>query len=154
MKTLLALILFGCALSAQARLLETRDQCIKRYGATYRAYEKTFIEWKKNGITITAIFEGDACVRITYLRDSNIAFSSAEFAKLLAANSNGKIWSPYSEPASGKKGEIYLTQDEQLLAEKSFPYELVFKNLAHHPKDLKAIQDAHDIVSGKMVEGF
>jgi hypothetical protein len=152
---ILVIILCASALNVQARLMETSDQCIKRYGEPDRSTpDKTVFSWKKSGIQIMAHFVADACVQISYTRLSGIAFSNVECTKLMSANANGKVWSPFNGFEGSQTGDYYLTQDDSVLAEKRTPTMMVFKLLSHSPTDLEAVHEARDIAEGKKLEGF
>ncbi len=98
---ILALILVSCS-AAQARLMELRMGCLERYGEP-KSQSANRMLWIKEGIVITAEFQGDECAKISYRKikavgnDVYEAFSEAEIESLLAANANGRKWEKDSD---------------------------------------------------------
>ena len=95
MKTILTLIMLALCASAQARIGETVDECVKRYGKPekYDEAAKAFI-CNKDGVLILLWFTEGKCCKIVLVkqRDKNNLpefFSEVELETLLAANGEG-----------------------------------------------------------------
>lgn len=97
MKTLLAALIFISAVKAQARLGETPQECVTRYGQPISIDKETaMLGFRKEGILIAATFRDNACVLISYMKDvteqnpnGGGRFSDAEIEVLLESNANG-----------------------------------------------------------------
>lgn len=85
-------IVFGLCTTASARLMESKDDCLKRYGTPARTKGDESV-WIKEGIKITALFHRDACQKISYEKlQPDAKFSQVELETLLEANKNGRSW--------------------------------------------------------------
>lgn len=88
----LTLLTFLClVLSTQARIAESLDDCIKRYGEpAQRPLPKTLL-FHKSGIAITCFFVDGLCVQISYKKlDSATRLNEREVEILRMAN--GSKW--------------------------------------------------------------
>lgn len=99
-KTLLLILCIAAALNVQARLGETYDQCVSRYGRP--ASEKESISvFSKPPFKITIGFRDNRAVYISYEKpDSfmNARILKTECAALLELNRAGFQWSEYRCP--------------------------------------------------------
>jgi hypothetical protein len=88
----LTLLTFLClALSTQARIGETLDECIKRYGEPAQRPQPKTLLFHKSGIAITCFFVDGLCVEISYKKlDSGARFNEREVEILRMAN--GRMW--------------------------------------------------------------
>ena len=82
-----------------ARIGETQDQCIKRYGkpAFEGAAEEagmTEIVWNKSGLRIRALFPGEnsACGKISFQKGNSSELPPEEIKPLLKDNSPESEW--------------------------------------------------------------
>ncbi len=101
MKTILTLIMLALCASAQARIGETVDECVKRYGKpdAVDATGLTFT-FKSNDLHIYITFAGGKCAVIEYVRWKPWMFNrlaaetlpEAERNLLLEANGGGQQW--------------------------------------------------------------
>ena len=96
---LLAAVSWGSAQDCLARIGETQDQCIKRYGkpAFEGATEEagmTEIVWNKSGLRIRALFPGEnsACGKISFQKGNSSELPPEEIKPLLKDNSLGSEW--------------------------------------------------------------
>ncbi len=102
MKALTLLTFFCLALSAQARIGETLDECIKRYGEpAQRPLPKTLL-FHKSGIAITCYFVDGLCVNLSYKKIAPATrFNEREVEILRMANgSKWQVWQPGSHSPS------------------------------------------------------
>ena len=95
---------------AEARIGETIEQCINRYGAPIRRTKSTDdqeeILFKKDTFSIRADFFRGVCDSISYTKlkkqpfwsneEEHLHLSNGEIGLLMEANSNGKQWSSIS----------------------------------------------------------
>lgn len=88
----LTLLSFLClALSTEARIGETLDECIKRYGEPAQRPQPKTLLFHKSGIAITCFFVDGLCVQISYKKlDSATRFNEREVEILRMAN--GSKW--------------------------------------------------------------
>jgi hypothetical protein len=88
----LTLLTFLClALSTQARIGETLDECIKRYGEPAQRPQLKTLLFHKSGIAITCFFVDGFCVQLSYKKlDSGARFNEREVEILRMAN--GSKW--------------------------------------------------------------
>lgn len=97
MKTLTLLLLLclflSFSLSAHARIGESFDQCIQRYGEPVQRAGTQTLFFKKSGISITCAFRESRCVQISYKKlEPKARFTSHEVDILRTANgSNWKL---------------------------------------------------------------
>ncbi len=98
------MMVFFTAAVAHARVGETFDQCVKRYGTPVASDAKLFDQrtgmeikqFKKEGVLVKVIFNGDKAVYIEYAYSTlklETGESSANIIKRLL-DSNGKDWTP------------------------------------------------------------
>ena len=97
MNRLIALLLVISSISAQARVGETIEQCIARYGpvvekqpAKLALSDKEACVFSRNGITIVAEYKAGIAWRVAYRM---IDFDADTLANLLAANALESGWS-------------------------------------------------------------
>lgn len=91
MKTITILITLLMCGVAHARLGETVDECLKRYGMPYGMDEKqTTFYFVKDGITIHVTFDGGKCVQITYTSETD--WTPKDEDLLRAANGGSDTW--------------------------------------------------------------
>jgi hypothetical protein len=95
MKTFAAtfLTLMLC-ISAHARLGETINECIRRYGEPLKAdEEKKILGFQKGVFFVMCIFLDGKCESISFKKEDESAFSVSEFEGLREANGGGLEWS-------------------------------------------------------------
>lgn len=96
---IIAAVLAG-AISAQARIYETYEQCVARYGAptkTMQSPEGPVVEFSKNRIHLTVMFYEKKAYLIIYQKDGKMpdseqSFSYPELDTLFAANGSSRVW--------------------------------------------------------------
>ena len=106
MRIMIAVLMlaFLTATVAHARIGESLDQCVKRYGTPVASDAKLFDQrtgmeikqFKKEGVLVKVIFNGDKAVYIEYAYSTlklETGESSANIIKRLL-DSNGKDWTP------------------------------------------------------------
>jgi hypothetical protein len=86
----LAACLFGA--TAQARLGESLEQCILRYGQPIEKMADGGQVFLKEGIVVTTHFDHDVCDLIIYLKKDDTAFTPEEAVKIVQVvnSNNGK----------------------------------------------------------------
>lgn len=108
-----SLILFFACLTSSlfARVGESRDACVARYGQpTASAPAKEWDEFEKGGVKITVWYYQECADKIVYAKmdDSTLTgvgdFTSGDFAQILQANAAGYTWVKV-------KGALALTYD-------------------------------------------
>lgn len=99
MKTITILItLLMLNVAAHARLGETVNECVKRYGKPSGMDEKnSTFHFTKEGIEIHVTFDGGKCVKISYQKQEMSGllrsdFDRNEVLRLLAANGGDQDW--------------------------------------------------------------
>jgi len=113
------LFLLEVANSCQARIGDTLEEAIQRYGkAVNKASADQFAMFKERSYYITAHFHDDKTDAITYVKAASESstkgsFSDDEIEKLLRINANGQTW----ERSKTKAGvSEWKTQDGKLQA--------------------------------------
>ena len=121
------IILFCAALCADARIGETREECIKRYGEIIEQEKDPeigeILTFQKDELVVSAIISGGACIGMMYTKErpytdnellkkyegvaanhltaeqktKRLAFTVAERFKLLEVNEGGEKWGPLTE---------------------------------------------------------
>lgn len=103
-------LLSVCSGKVEARIGESIEQCIARYGEPEKRYSlpdnKEEIQFHTNAFTISAEFLNGVCDWISYTKPKKKAFWSkkeewqhltdGEIGVLMEANSNGKPWERFS----------------------------------------------------------
>lgn len=100
MKNLIAALILTTTISAQARLGETPNECVTRYGQPVKIdNEASLLVFIKAGLFIVSKFRNESCVTISFAKEErNILgisepLSNAEIEALLAANAfSGGDW--------------------------------------------------------------
>jgi hypothetical protein len=99
MKTIITLITLVLCGNAFARLNETLDQCVARYGEPLKkSADGRVMSWHKQGIAIVAAFHDATCEQIEYFKinsggeATSERFTDAELTQLQEIN--GKQWRP------------------------------------------------------------
>ena len=105
--SLTLLTLLCLALSTQARIGETLDDCIKRYGEPQRPQPKTLL-FHKSDIAITCYFVDGLCVQLSYKKlDSATRLNEREVEILRIANgTKWQVWQPGSPPPIYWRNEL------------------------------------------------
>lgn len=105
----LTLLSFLClAISAQARIGETLDECIKRYGEPAQRPQPKTLLFHKSGIAITCFFVDGLCVQISYKKlDSATRFNEREVEILRMAN--GSRWQ--LRPDDSRSAYLYWSNE-------------------------------------------
>jgi hypothetical protein len=113
------LFVLGVANTCQARIGDTLEQAIQRYGKVVnKASADEFAMFKEGSYYITAHFHDDKTDAITYVKTASGtstkgAFSDPEIEKLLRINGNGQTW----ERSKAKTGPYeWTTEDRKLQA--------------------------------------
>lgn len=102
MKIITTLILLALCASAQARIGETVEECVKRYGKPTKVDEagRTF-QFHSDDVKIDITFAAGRCVCIQYYQTTKAVFSGGDLVKslsepekdvLLEANAGGQKW--------------------------------------------------------------
>lgn len=118
MNTITIIILLMLCISAKARLGETPQQCLARYGnATGMDEKKTTFFFEKNGVDVHVTFDGGKCVKISLSKQARDGllrrdFDEQEVLILLMANSDGQTW----EKSSGLVDDVWVTNTRDLCA--------------------------------------
>ena len=135
------------ALSTQARIGETLDDCIKRYGEpAQRPLPKTLL-FHKSGIAITCFFVDGLCVQLSYKKlDATTRLNEREVEILRMANgSKWQVWQPDSHnPTIHWRNEICECQWDRHTGL------LQFETLAEKQRKAAEIRTAEK----KLLEGF
>ncbi|MFZ2277816.1 MAG: hypothetical protein WAW39_08450 [Prosthecobacter sp.] len=88
----LTLLTFLClALSTQARIGESLDDCIKRYGEPAQCPQPKTLLFHKSGIAITCFFVDGHCVQISYKKLEPAARLNEREVEILRM-ANGSKW--------------------------------------------------------------
>jgi hypothetical protein len=113
------LLLLGVTNICQARIGDTLEEAIKRYGKPlHKASADEFAMFKEVSYYITAHFRDDKTDAITYVKvgsesSTKGAFSDDEIEMLLKINGNGQTW----ERSKAKAGlQEWKTEDRKLQA--------------------------------------
>ena len=113
------LFLLGVANTCQARIGDTLQETIQRYGkAVKQASADEFAMFKEASYYITAHFHDGKTDAITYVKaasgtSTKVAFSDPEIEMLLSINGNGQTW----EQSKAKAGvSEWKTKDRELRA--------------------------------------
>ena len=113
------LFFMGIANTCQARIGDTLQETIQRYGkAVKQASAGEFAMFKEASYYVTAHFHDDKTDAITYVKTASGtstkgAFSDPEIEKLLRINGNGQTW----ERSKAKEGlNEWKTEDRELRA--------------------------------------
>ena len=116
---IIGLFLFGVPNLSQARIGDTLQQAIERYGKVVnKAPGNEFVMFKEASYYITAHLYDDKTDAVTYVKtgsqsSAKSAFSDEEIEMLLRINGNGQTW----EPSSTKAGmHEWKTEDRKLQA--------------------------------------
>ena len=87
------LLLLGLTVSSFARIGETMDEAVKRYGEVIRhgnIHGEELYSFKKNGFNILAHFHAGKIDRIMYSRESGGKLTDEEIESFLKANNKGR----------------------------------------------------------------
>lgn len=124
MKTLFPLLVLFIALTARARVFETHDRCVERYGkpvSTTKTNIGSNATFLKNQVTVSVEFRKDTAVAITYAKavdlkkpTENRAFSNEEIDKLLELNGGSHKWGKAKKDMHGNP--YWTTEDKALTA--------------------------------------
>lgn len=88
----LTLLTFLClALSTQARIGETLDECIKRYGEPAQRPQPKTLLFHKSGIAITCFFVDGLCVQLSYKKLETATRLNEREVEILRM-ANGSKW--------------------------------------------------------------
>jgi len=116
---ILLLLLLGVTNICQARIGDTLEEAIERYGKPlHKASADEFAMFKEVSYYITAHFRDDKTDAITYVKvgsesSTKGAFSDDEIEMLLKINGNGQTW----ERSKAKAGlQKWKTEDRKLQA--------------------------------------
>lgn len=95
--TFLLLLLLG--VTALARIGETPEECIRRYGEPIQRKANQTLFFRKAEISVICCFRDGKCVQVSYRKTADEArFLSPEIDILKAAN--GSHWQPQAKSAS------------------------------------------------------
>ncbi len=90
-KYLYLIAVLFCTVTAEARLGETSDQCIERYGQPVIRKDDYLIFKTQSGIVVKTIFKAGRCVCIVY-RKADEDFTEEQLSVLLKSNTgNGDL---------------------------------------------------------------
>ena len=146
----------------QARLGETLDECVKRYGPLIKqqgsADNPQFI-FEKDGIQIGINFLNGQAGQISYFRPATSPFLDSEVKQLLEVNSGGSSWH-YDEAETNRvrktiyaKQECFTRDDGGASAER-----LLFKSLGEFGTALDFVNitssDYKKAIGAKNLPGF
>ena len=120
-RCLLSIVLFllGVPKLAQARIGDTLQEAIARYGKVLnKAPGNEFVMFKEASYYITAHLHDDKTDAVTYVKtgspsSAKSAFSDEEIEMLLRINGNGQTWERSSTKAGGYE---WKTEDRKLQA--------------------------------------
>ncbi len=122
--SLLPLLFLFAAGTLQARVFETYDQCVSRYGkplTTTKTDIGSTVSFVKNNVSITVEFRKDTAVGVTYFKladkdkpAENRAFSKEEVATLLESNGADHKWGSERKDMNGQP--YWVTTDNALNA--------------------------------------
>jgi hypothetical protein len=100
-KLLVPTLIATLALPVHARLGESEQETIARYGPLVAAYNPgqqnasyRTLAFNKNGYLILAIFIDSRCELVIFRKDDQGEFSRDDLDLILEANSNGQKWTP------------------------------------------------------------
>jgi hypothetical protein len=123
MKTLILTILAGLVCLASARLGETPEQCIARYGELIRVEKDRNLHcYRKNGINIEIRFKDGKAGSIDFFKEASAPnggtapLSVLETAALMTANDGGSKWKQLP-PKPGDVDQVWFTEDGKCYAE-------------------------------------
>lgn len=113
------------AVSAQARVFETFDACVARYGkpvTTTKTNIGSNVAFLKNQVSVSIEFRKETAVAVTFAKSvdlkkpgENRAFSEAEIEKLLEANGAGHKW---NRAKKDMHGHPYWTTEDKAVSAK------------------------------------
>jgi len=115
----LLLLLLGVANTCQARIGDTLEEAIERYGKVVnKATADEFAMFKEASYYITAHFHDNKTDAITYVKAGSESstkgvFSDDEIEMLLRINGNGQTWEPSKGEAAVRE---WKTEDKKLQA--------------------------------------
>ena len=140
------LIFLWLGAGAQARIGETLEECIKRYGEPVQREETKTLIFQKSGISINCGFREGRCVQITYQKiDTKARLNNREVEILRAANgSNWILQGGTNSPYSYMRNEVCECYWNSLTGM------LQFETLAELKRKAKEVADAER----KLLEGF
>lgn len=108
--------------SAEARVFESYEQCVARYGkpvSTVKTEIGSNVSFIKNNVSVTVEFRKDAAVGVTYYKlpdkskpSENRAFTKDEVAKLLELNGGEHKWGAERKDMHGQP--FWTTGDNAL----------------------------------------
>lgn len=131
--------------SVHARICETMDECIERYGKPVgENADKHSLDFQKNGLLVTAVFMGSSftCSKIQFVKLSAKPFTVNEIAAILDANK----WIFKWQPAKAKAGKVIsFTSKDELMAvvsEGAMSIEISDERVAKIEKDQQSRIDA------------
>lgn len=104
----------GFFLVVDARLGETFDQCVERYGSLIErqgSAKNPQLVFAKDGITVGINFLGGKAAQISYSKEKG-CFEDAEVQQLLAVNSGGSKWK--YDPAESTRQRLPSVYDKQV----------------------------------------
>lgn len=113
------------AVSANARVFETYDRCVARYGkpvTTTKTNIGSNVSFLKNQVSVAIEFRKETAVAVTFSKSldlkkpgENRAFSEAEIDKLLELNGAGHKW---NKAKKDMHGNPYWTTEDRALSAK------------------------------------
>jgi hypothetical protein len=153
----LLVIMLAAQSIAEARLGETFEQCVTRYGPLIRQVGKPdnpqFI-FEKDGITVGINFLDGKAAQISYSRARGAPITELEVQQLLEVNSNGSKWQ-YDEAESQRlrtstysKRECFKRDDGGAKAE-----HLVISQLGTHFLNITS-SEYEKAIGSKNLQGF
>ncbi len=155
MKALIAtMTLLLLVQASDARIGETRDQCVARYGTSEKAGDPQIMLFKKSGFSIGVQFHDDKAEILlitkieTDVLDRPVAMTEVEIETILKANGGDKEWKVQGRPgttrtwttADGSLTAVYRSSENKLI--------LITKEAADRADAEKAAKDK------KNLEGF
>jgi len=96
MKKLLIILSIFTILTASARIGETKEQCIKRYGKSNTALilNSEALEFINTKISIIVLLQNNKCVVIIYKKRDNSKLTDNQIKIIMKANNNQE-WKPW-----------------------------------------------------------
>src|SRR5271169_4809652 len=122
----LLLLLLGVANICQARIGETLEEAIERYGKpVHKASADEFAMFKEASYYITAHFHDGKTDAITYVKarsesSTEGAFSDDEIEMLLKINGSGQTWERSRPKQAYKNGKRRIENSRQFTQNQSF----------------------------------
>jgi len=168
MRPFLFVVFFASViLPAEARLGETEEQCVARYGSPEPSKpgvdNGNTLVFKKNGIEIDARFENGKCVDLSFSKEDGTDFTDDEISTLLSLNSQGLVWKVNPNPIqfSGSKTVAEWTRADganasHWLSDPGFPTPFCFEICTKEYNDKMVAQNAADAKAraAQKLQGF